>query len=229
MADRSVRWGLVAVGGGMTVIGGYFLYREWSKRQLVEEYMSEVEELRAFYMTAIADGPLDEGELAMIGVLQQALETKEKELEREGLIPEILDRLAKLGIIVAAGYVGAKIVVWLLRHYKPPGSGPHTFTCPSCGMVFSTEEALNDHVRDVHGVNPAGAAEAYEAFQRTPNWVQSLVAATADVGEWLRQPGWAGVPIWALLLIALACILLIALSWGMLGPQLAPVAAAILV
>lgn len=227
MADR-VRWGLVAVGGGMAVIGGYLLYGEWARRQLVEEYMSEVHELRAFYMTAIADGVLDEGELDMIGVMQQAIETKEKELEREGLIPEILDRLAKLGIIVTAGYVGAKIVVWLLRHYKPPGSGPHAFTCPTCGAVFSTEEALNQHVRDVHGVNPAGAGEAYNAFQQSPSWVQSLVAGAANVGEWLKQPGWQGVPNWALLLIALACLALIALTFGVLSPQLAPVAAAIL-
>ena len=228
MADRT-RWGLVAFGGGLAVLGGWLFYSEWAKRQLIEEFMSEVHELRAFYMTAIADGELDENELRLIGDLEQAIETKEKQLEREGLIPEILDRLAKIGIIVTAGFIAAKVVVWLLKHYKPPGSGLHTFTCPSCGAVFSTEEALNGHVRDVHGVNPAGAAEAYEAFQQTPAWVQSLVAATADVGEWLRQPGWQGVPNWALLAIALACILLIALSWGLLSPQLAPVAAAILV
>lgn len=214
---------VVKVGGVVCVVSaGYLLFREWQRGQLVEEYISEVHELRTFYETAVADGELDQNELQIIGDLERAMAAKEKELEREGMIPTIIQRLSELGIVVGsvgALYIAGKIVTWLLRN-RPPR--PPTFTCPSCGQTFATENQLETHVRDAHGIAVGNAEAAWQEFIKTPDWVQDLVGAWSGL-EALIRDNWKVLTVGAIVIIVLAIIAIIIFSGGSLAPELAPI------
>lgn len=227
--DRSyLSPGVLLVGTGLLAVGGYFWWKDWTHQKLVEEYISEAQELRAYYDTAVADGDYTPEEMEGVALRQNQMDAKEKELEREGLIVDILDHLARLGIIVSAGYIAAKIVEWLLRN-RPPT--PPAWQCPVEGSSFSTETDLYRHLEEVHGIVPEGASEAYNRFRNLPKWMQDLVRVTSGVGNSINTY-WDQLPLGTQLAIILALLTLIAISGGLfspLAPALRPIASLMLV
>jgi len=214
---------VLGIGAGVGVIGlaVYFAYSEYLNNEMIKEYMSEVEELEVFYRNAIADGTLSDAELAGIEMREKALAVKEVKLERKGIIAEVIAELSKFGIVVSAGYISVKIVKFFMDHHKPPPP----YKCEICGASFQSVEILEKHIKQYHGVNTALIPQAEAAFRALSQTWQRTLAGLSGVGGVIWN-SWSTLPVWAYILIATACIVLIVLSWGSLSPALVPVAVA---
>lgn len=214
----------MVAGGAIMAGAGYLSWREYQKGELLRDYLAEVQELEAFYKTAAADGSFSEEDRRGTETRERALDTKEREIQRKDMVAELVDSLARLGIVVSAGYITAKVLRIIQDRHKPPP--PYKSVLD--GEQFSTTEGLEQHVKEVHGVDQEALDNAQMGFQNlAPTW-QRWLAAASGLGERIYQR-WAEQPAWVYLAIAAACVLLIVLTYYLLAPALAPVLVAVVI
>jgi hypothetical protein len=202
----------LTIGGGLICIGGYLLWDQWTKSKLVAEFMDKVSRAEIAYRNAI--GREDYEEAQSVAAFYEGLMHEEEEvIKAKGTLERLLDALAKLGIVVSAGYVGASVIKWLIKRFPPPPP----YKCPLCGAAFSTPELLDQHVRQCHPVDEEKIAEGQAAYNTLPGWIRSLVGSFSGIEEWMLAKSWQDLPRWQILALAAAAVVIIALCWW-LGP-----------
>ena len=208
--------------GGVGLLGmaAYFVFAEWQKSEIIKEYMSEVEELESYYNNQVIAGQLTEAGYKGIEIRERALAAKETELERKGWIAEILDSLAKFGIVASAGYISAKVVQEIIKRNPPPPP----YKCNVCGLHFNTLAALNRHVKKAHAVRMEQVPLAEKAFRALSPTLQRMLATVSGLGRQIYNT-WANLPVGVYIAIAAAALIIIVLTWGTTSPALAPIAA----
>jgi hypothetical protein len=163
--------GLLSIGIGVFAIADYF-----SKRKLIDEYITEARAYREALIRAYEDGVVDESEQKFLNDLQNSLSRKEKAIEAAGLGHELVKALqATFGVIIAytAYKVTSRLVDYWVRKYRPP-----KWKCPLDGKVFDSEEELRRHLEEDHkATTDTSKYDALvDALAETPDWFKGIVA-----------------------------------------------------
>lgn len=132
-----------------------------------------------------------------------------------------IDRWGLKGPIILV--VGALALALINKYIKQNPRIPPNFKCDSCGKVFSSQKALEDHVNDVHTVTASQVdiMEAQAYFNNLPHYVQATIAQQAaeyanDAQVYDRvYDSWSQVATYVLIAIAIAAML--ALAWWLVG------------
>lgn len=203
MAVKTEHVLLGVAGGGFTILGFYLIYSEYQKNKHIAEYLAKAERAENAYRNAIdADNVEEAQDIAQF--YESLMRQEEKVIKAEGGAERLVKRLAQLGIIVFVGLISYSIIRYLMKKYPPRNYQPPT--TPS-------------------QVVPANIPVGESAFRKLSRYLKGLVNSFAEVPEYMTEQTWVGLPRWALLALALAAMLLIALSMGLFGPALAPIAA----
>lgn len=219
--------GAVVAGLG---IGGYFLFvRPWAEAKekeiilLFEDIEMEVAEMATYAKRMVEEAIPEEVYSAALEAMQQAIT---KKIERgkdlvggETLVDWIITilhdfgidiaRVLFLGALVAGSFYGAG---WLIKEIIKKRRGPPpSFPCGKCGAAFSTQAALEDHIRTTHPVTTEAATifQAQLQFQAMPGWVQAGVASEAGIFDRIYQ-AWTTLEPWEQVLIAIAAAVIVA-------------------
>lgn len=137
------------------------------------------------------------------------------------------DIAAGWGIVIGstvAGYAAIKLVKnWTNKHKPPPN-----YPCPACDFVGATKGALAYHIKTIHQISKANAAQAQQVFLQSNLWAQSTVAVESGLYDKVYLE-WPKLSTTQILYIVLAIVVIVAaaiLSAGA-GAALAPAAAAL--
>ena len=175
-----------ALGGyGIYKLGGWLEEREKTKRELQEEYASELDQLIAFQGAVAEKGEVTDFDNQILDAMTDALALKEHVIESysrswfEEVTEGAMMTLAGIGmpvvIFAIAGYVGYQVLRWLFKR-RPPRPRPPR--CPECDYPAIDDEDLEQHVKSVHRANtdPVAVLSAQAMFAQQPYWVQEAIA-----------------------------------------------------
>lgn len=190
-------------GGGFALLGTWLLYSEYEKNKHIDEYLTKVQKYQAAYQSKI-DANDVEGAQRISEFYEQLMHEEEQVINSEGAIEKLIGKLAKLGIIVFGGLISYSIVKYVMNRYPPNNYEPPT----PPGQVVAANV-------------PAGES----AYRKLSRYLKGVLHAFAEVPEYMTQESWAGLPNWVILVLAAAAAILIAVSFGLWSPALAPIAA----
>ncbi|MBA7679362.1 hypothetical protein ES703_87654 [subsurface metagenome] len=233
--------GLAGVLGGYGIykLGGWLEEREKTKRELIDDYTTELRELIAFHETLVAKGTVTDLDEQILEALTAALAVKEHMAESyshtwlEEILNQTLETLTRVGIPIAlligmvaiAGYIVYQVIRAVFKH-RPPG-GPRPPQCPKCGMTFIDRAAMRLHIKTEHRANtdPVAVLSAQAMFAQQPYWVREAIAV--ESGTYARAHArWDGLSGYEITMIAGAIATAIAVSIA--APGLGPAAALLL-
>jgi len=223
---------LLVVGGvGITAYGAKKLYdyltgQNEFKKEVLEEYMLELEDLEEFQREVANKGivPSTQDNL-LIDQKVRAMETKEYVIKQEGFLESLRNLIFDTFAIAIPTSVGVGLVGYALyRWWKQRPPQPPQWKDPKTGQQFGSEEALNDHLQQTYlsQWDPVKIAQAETAFRSLPAHAQASIVSYASAGahsnyfalettSWTSQPGinW----VW----VAAGCAAVAALT-GIAGP-----------
>lgn len=229
--EKKVNWGLVALGGGLGIIGGYGIYYLYSKQKMINSYVDLVKDYEREYRQFISDGKIDENEQELLHNKERLMNSLEEQIKDKGFFIDLIEALAKLGIVVSGGYIGAAIIRYLIRKYPPPPN----FRCPICNKTFPSDYKLRRHIEDTHHVTTTEpAAEAWEIIKTLDSWILQYIAIYTGLGSqfflWLKK-GWNELPyetkVMIIVLLIAALVIITISTFGMVAPETAPAIASL--
>jgi len=225
LGNIAIGVGLLGFGIGIYSIASYF-----SKRQLINEYITEAKAYREALMRAYEDGVIDENEQKFLNDLQNSLARKEKAIEAAGLGYELVQILrATFGVIIAysAYKITSRLIEYWIRRYRPP-----KWKDPITGEEVASEQEVRERLEQrKKSDDPSKYDAIVEALEATPDWFKAMVA---DALGWtyeqianIRQL-WDDLPpeqkIVIGVVIAIAILLIAALAgWLAFIPEIATV------
>jgi len=196
--QKEIPWKPIIIGG--LVLGGIYLISKiieaWTggtpeerykkAMEIYEDYKTELADLKNYVEQINAGGrtPTD-SETKVLDAMMSAMQLKEIEIKNlsEPVFGQLTDFIKTameswwliLEAIFApiAGYMTFKLVKGWFDHRKPPPSGG--FTCPVCGLVFSTTSNLKEHMKS-HTPTTANLAQAQAEFQKLGVWTHGAIA-----------------------------------------------------
>ncbi|MBW2675198.1 MAG: hypothetical protein JRD89_17610 [Deltaproteobacteria bacterium] len=181
----------LGIGVGIWKLTEWLEQRERIKQELIQEYLTELEDLVNFQAALAEAGVVTPADQAILDSKTEAMAMKERIIESYSthwlvdLVEGVTEAAQAMGIwlvlVPIGGYIVYQIVRWLFKH-RPPG-GPKPPTCPKCGLTFADEAALKEHIERDHtpNPNPAEILSAQAEFAQQPYWVQETIAAEAGI------------------------------------------------
>ena len=228
-APRKINVGLVVGGGAVIAVSAAAIYYVYSKNQLIDEYLKLVASYDEEYQRYMADGVIDETEQKKLKDKGDRLSFLEELIRSKGWIVDLLEALAKLGIVAIIYKVTPKVIDYISRRYPPPGST----VCPKCNKDLHSLWRLKRHLEREHKTKPIDtpeARDAWDAINQLPQWLLDVIAVVSGLGdtfwEYVGKPVTEISPeIWLVIVLAvLACILIIVFF-----PAVIPIVAAAVV
>ena len=215
----------IILGSGLIIVGVAGIYYIYSKKSVIDEYIKLVKDYEREWKQYIADGDIDIDEGNMLQRKINALNTLEHYIKSRGWGVDLLDALARLGIIVTITLITYRVIKYISKRY-PPGGRPPQYTCPFDGRTFDTEDEFKRHLEDEHNiVDTEPAADVWDDIRNLPDWIHGLIAITTGLGntfyEYIVKPFNElplGVKLMLIVLILAAIIIIIALLNGLLLP-----------
>ena len=187
------------LGIGIWKLADWFSMKEKKKQELIDLIIEEEEALIVFQDALSQKGFRDEFDEMQLDTMEGEITVKIIALENyntswvRDAADAIMDVLRAVGIYAIIPYVALSIAGALLAalwRKRPPRGGPPP-TCPKDGLIFSTQEELEQHVFQEHPVtsSPQDIQSAQAIYQSQYLWVQEMVAADSETyhrakGDW---------------------------------------------
>lgn len=231
-APRQVDKGLLIGGGAVIAVSAAAMYYIYSKNKLIDEYLALVKSYEEEYERYYADGEIDETEKAKLDNKAERLEYLEWLIAQKGWLYDLIDALARLGIV----FIGYKITVNVIKYIwkrHPPGGQIPTYPCPEpgCNEVFDTEYRLKRHMDEHPVVDTSPAAEVWPLIQQLPGWIVDMIGVVGEGSVLLAENignAWGSIPleiqIAIIILVLAAIVIIMAITFSFLSPALAPIA-----
>jgi hypothetical protein len=208
---KKVPWTPIIIAGAVIGVGAFivWLVNKWVgtpnlKQAMViyEDYKAELADMEAWVERTNAGGrtPTDE-ETKVLDAMMSAMKLKEIEIKNLsestfGQLTDFIKTAAQSWWLVPvviltpiAGYMTFKLVKGWFDHRKPPPSGG--FTCPVCGLGFSTTSNLKEHMKS-HMPTTANLPQAQAEFQELGAWTHGAIAVDSELYSRI-DTGWAGL------------------------------------
>lgn len=226
-----VNLGLLVGGGAVIAVSAAAMYYIYSKNQLIDEYLKLAKSYEEEYERYGADGEIDETERAKLDAKAERLEYLEWLIAQKGWLFDLIDALARLGIV----FIGIKVTVNVIKYIwkrHPPGGQIPTYTCPQCGKDFDSEYQLKRHMEEHPVIDTSPAADVWPLIQQLPGWIINMIGVVGDFSVLLAENignAWGSIPlevqIAIIILVLAAIVIIMAITFSFLSPALAPIAA----
>lgn len=182
--------------GGLYLILRLFMSAEAEDRELAREILAdwqlEFDQMKTYVETIYAGGRTPtEQETAILSAMLEQMAIKEITIQNLSKTvweeaKDVIRTAAQNWWLVPAviftpiaGYATFKLVRRWFNNRRPPPN----FPCPKCGGTFSSEEALKEHMDNVHAPTKEFALEAQQKFFQTSTWIQGAIAVESYYGN----------------------------------------------
>jgi len=178
IVERGTNKELLIVSAGaisIAVVAGYYIY---SKNRLINEYTSLVNDYEREIKEFRQDGVIDEDEERILNQKEERLSLLEHQITHN-FLTDLINALAKLGIVVSAGYISAQVVKYIRRKYPPRPP-----KCPYCGKDLRgySDEQIKKHIDSHHNEPlPEKAPTTWTMIKKLPSLLKDLIAWMAKV------------------------------------------------
>jgi len=231
-APRKVDLGLLVGGGAVIAVSAAAIYYMQSKNKLIDEYTTLVKSYEEEYDRYWADGEKpDEAEQAKLEFKVDRLGFLEWLIAQKGWLFDLIDALAKLGIVFIGYKITSNVIKWIWKR-RPPGGQIPTYTCPQCGKDFDSEYQLKRHMKDHPVVDTSPAADAWTLIQQLPQWIINMIGVVGEGSALIAEnivKAWSSIPlevqIAIIILVLAAVVIIMAITFSFLSPILVPIAA----
>jgi len=226
LEDKStnINIGYTLIGGGLITAGVAGIYYTYSKDSLIKEYVELVKDYEREYKEFGRDGEISRDENRILTDKADRLRGLEDLIKQKGWGVDLLDALAKLGIIALLYKITPGVIDYIMRKYPPPGST----VCPICHKDLHTMYRLRRHLEKKHSPKPQDnpeARDAWDIIQDLPQWALDMIATLTELfEEFYSYLGKAveDIPPEVWFMIAVIAILIIAVFFPQLLPGVAP-------